>query len=195
MLASVTSDSTPATVATPEDRFRAIVAAVQAPLLRFLLRRTDPETAADVLGDTLLVLWRRLPDVPGDDPLPWSYAVARGALANATRSARRQRHLIARIVLLDPPKDTPGPEPTGDAALNAALAALTEAERELIRLWAWEELAPREIAAVLDLTPNAVSIRLHRAKAKLRASLESAPPQGTSDPAERAGDAVDRKGE
>ncbi len=195
MLADVTSDATPGQEATPEERFRAIVGAVQAPVLRFLLRRTDPETAADVLGDTLLVLWRRLPDVPRDDPLPWSYAVARGALANATRAARRQRQLVTRIMLLDPPTDAPGPEPSGDAALSAALATLTEAERELIRLWAWEELAPREIAQVLELTPNAVSIRLHRAKAKLRASLQSPPSQVSREAGERGGRAVDRKEE
>ena len=36
-----------------------------------------------------------------------------------------------------------------------------------MRLWAWERLTPREIAAVLDITANAASIRLHRAKARL----------------------------
>jgi predicted DNA-binding protein (UPF0251 family) len=35
------------------------------------------------------------------------------------------------------------------------------------RLWAWEELEPGEIAVAMGLTSNAVSIRLHRAKAHL----------------------------
>ena len=39
-------------------------------------------------------------------------------------------------------------------------------------LWAWEELAPREIATVTGLTANAVSIRLHRAKKRLAAELD-----------------------
>ena len=42
-------------------------------------------------------------------------------------------------------------------------------------LWAWEELAPREIALVLGVTPNAVSIRLHRAKGRLRELLAVEP--------------------
>ena len=44
-------------------------------------------------------------------------------------------------------------------------------DQEVLRLWAWEQLAPREIAVVLAITPNAASIRLHRATAKLREAL------------------------
>ncbi len=39
-------------------------------------------------------------------------------------------------------------------------------EADLLRLWAWEQLGPGEIAAVLGITPNAASIRLHRARGK-----------------------------
>ena len=51
------------------------------------------------------------------------------------------------------------------------MARLGEADRELVRLWAWEQLEPREIALVLGLTPNAVSIRLHRIRTRLAADL------------------------
>lgn len=44
-------------------------------------------------------------------------------------------------------------------------------DAELVRLWAWEELGPAEIALVVGLSPNAVSIRLHRARQKLRSML------------------------
>ena len=47
-------------------------------------------------------------------------------------------------------------------------------DADLLRLWAWEQLTPAEIAVVLDTTPNAVSIRLHRAKAALREALRKA---------------------
>ena len=53
-----------------------------------------------------------------------------------------------------------------------ALDGLPEPDRELLRLWAWEQLPPREIAVVLGITPNAASIRLHRATQKLKAELE-----------------------
>ena len=55
--------------------------------------------------------------------------------------------------------------------LDRALAALRDEDAELLRLWAWEQLTPAEIAEVLDITPNAASIRLHRAREKLREEL------------------------
>ena len=81
-----------------QQRFENLSALVSGPVFSYALRRTDPDTAEDVLSETLLVVWRRLDDVPADAPLPWCLVVARNQLLNATRSAKRQRNLIARIV-------------------------------------------------------------------------------------------------
>lgn len=156
-------------------RFEALVREVAEPVRRFLARRTDAATADDVLAETLLVCWRRFDEVP-DEPLPWVYAVARNCLANAERGVRRQHRLAAKLTVLDPPREAapdPVSGPGADAAeeVRAAIATLTPTEAELIRLWAWEGLGPSQIATVLDLTPNAVSIRLHRAREKLRERL------------------------
>ena len=147
--------------------FEQLVAQVYEPLQRFLLRRTDPATADDVLGDVLLVLWRRLGDVPADLPLPWAYGVARRCLANSRRTAARQQQLVRRVAAERPVEDD------GDDRLAEALEALPEDDRELLRLWAWEQLPPREIAVVLGVSPNAAAIRLHRAKKRLRTLLEA----------------------
>jgi RNA polymerase sigma-70 factor (ECF subfamily) len=155
-------------------RFEALMPGLVQPLRRFLVRRTDPATADDVLADTLLVCWRRLDDVPEDAALAWAYGVARNCLANAERSARRQGRVAAKVASVDPPVATvpgPGHGEAADERLHEALAELTDTEAELVRLWAWEQLTPAEIAGVLDLTPNAVSIRLHRAREKLKARL------------------------
>jgi RNA polymerase sigma-70 factor (ECF subfamily) len=148
------------------ERFEALVADVVEPVRRFLARRTDPHNADDVLADTLLVCWRRLDQVP-DPALPWVYGVAKNCLANAERSDRRQRRVAARISVVDPPQDAAPLPDDDDARVEAALDALRPEEAELLRLWAWEQLGPTEIAEVLGITPNAVSIRLHRARGKL----------------------------
>jgi RNA polymerase sigma-70 factor (ECF subfamily) len=154
-------------------RFEAVAALVVEPVRRFLARRTDPDTADDVLADTLLVLWRRLDDVPdADEALPWTYAVARNALANAERGLRRQRRLAHRITVVDPPGESATEAPEPDDRVAATLARMRPDEAELLRLWAWEQLGPSEIAAVLDLTPNAVSIRLHRARGRFKEIFE-----------------------
>lgn len=153
-------------------RFQEVVEVVYEPLQRYALRRCDRATAEDVVADTLLVLWRRLDDVPGEAVLPWSYRVAANVMANARRSESRRTRLHAKVVALDPPAQaTWDPEPP-DPDLHDALATLPPAEAEVLRLWAWESLTPAEIAGVLDTTANAVSIRLHRAKARLAAALE-----------------------
>ncbi len=167
--------STPTAPFVDAGGFELLVAELHAPLLSYLLRRTDRETAADVLGDVLLVLWRRRADIPPDAALPWSYGVARRCLANARRGAGRQNALAARLVVLDPPRPADGPEAAegvDDRALRDAMSRLAPPEAEALTLWAWEDLAPAEIAVALAVTPNAVSIRLHRAKIHLREWLE-----------------------
>jgi RNA polymerase sigma-70 factor (ECF subfamily) len=63
---------------------------------------------------------------------------------------------------------TPGDR---DDELLEALAAMRPEDAELLRLWAWEQLTPAEIATVLQVSANAASIRLHRAREKLRDEL------------------------
>ena len=134
------------------------------PVQRYLARRADPGTADDVLGDVLLALWRRIDDVPAEAGLPWSYAVARRCLANQVRGRQRHRRLVAPP---DPGPARPAPADGDEPTCTPPWPRCRPADAEVLRLWAWEELAPREIAVVLGTTPNAVSIRLHRAKARL----------------------------
>jgi RNA polymerase sigma-70 factor (ECF subfamily) len=147
------------------ERFEAVAPQLIEPLRRFLARRTDAATADDVLAETLLVCWRRAAELP-EEPLPWAYGVARNCLRNAERSARRQERVAARLA--HQPVDPGAPE---DPALHEALGALRPDDAELLRLWAWEQLTPAEIATVLDITANAASIRLHRAREKLKDEL------------------------
>lgn len=154
-------------------RFEGLAHLVVEPLHRYLLRRTGADMVEDVLSETMLVLWRRLDDVPGlvtgadpdpGDVLPWCYGVARGCLANARRADGRRLRLVERLIR----SQEEAPAAAADhSELHAALGALGALDREVVRLWAWEGLAPRQIAEATGLTSNAVSIRLHRAKTRL----------------------------
>ncbi|MFE2586306.1 RNA polymerase sigma factor [Streptomyces sp. NPDC059378] len=163
-----------------EQRYEGLARVVAEPLHRYLRRRADADQVDDILAECMLVLWRRLDDVPGlhvgpepaaDEVLPWCYGVARGCLSNARRADRRRLRLVERLTRV---AAVPAVQPRyGDhEQLHAALGALGETDREVVLLWAWEELAPRAIAEVTGLSANAVSIRLHRAKKKLAVLLE-----------------------
>jgi DNA-directed RNA polymerase specialized sigma24 family protein len=60
-------------------------------------------------------------------------------------------------------------------ALRAALAALRDDDQEILRLVAWDGLAPAELAVALGCSPNAARTRLHRARSRLAARLGIGP--------------------
>jgi RNA polymerase sigma-70 factor (ECF subfamily) len=133
--------------------------------VRAYVRRRAPESLVDdVVADVFVVALRRIDDVPGH-ALPWLYGVARKTLANERRKRRDVplEHELAAA-----------PEPVGDPRLAAAFAALGDADREILRLVAWEGLPFRDVARVLDVSPVAARVRFHRAKARLAARLDAA---------------------
>ena len=138
------------------------------PVRRYLARRIDEATADDVLGETLLVLWRRLDDIPDGDAIPWAIGVARRQLTNAQRSARRQARLFARVATVDPPQAIPDHAASDTGYIRDAIARLRPVDAEVVRLWAWEDFDLEQIAGVLGITVNAATIRLHRARKRLR---------------------------
>ena len=172
-------------------RFEALAGEVYEPVQRYLRRRARPDDAADVLAETMLVAWRRLDDVPGE-PLPWCIGVARRCLANHRRGDERRLRLVERTAAQPPDAMSGDPQHFVDQdepELAGAIATLSDSEAEIVRLWAWERLEPREIAVALDMTPNAVSVALARAKRKL--AVELAGPLADGGSADRIGRRVD----
>lgn len=148
-------------------RYEALADEVWQPLHRYLARRALPEDAEDLLGEVLLVLWRRLDDVPADNALPWAYGVARGCLANARRGQQRQVRLLRR--LRDEPPLISAAD--GDERVQQALEGLREQDREILRLWAWEGLEAKDLAVVLDCSSGTAATRLSRARTALGREL------------------------
>jgi DNA-directed RNA polymerase specialized sigma24 family protein len=138
-------------------------------VLRYARRRTTPDAAEDALAETFVVAWRRLERVPAE-PRGWLIAVARRVLANQRRGDTRRRALVAKLALV-PVRCAPD-EPPGGSALAAALATLTEGDREILALVHWDGLTPREAATALGCTPLAARTRLHRARRRLASALE-----------------------
>lgn len=134
--------------------------------------------ADDVVAEVMLVAWRRLDAVPTDDPIPWLFAVARNVWRNHQRSERRRERLVDRLPApaVEPPIELPD---DGAAALiSAALGSLSDADREVLLLVAWDGLSSDQLAAALECTPGAARVRLHRARGRFANALAVTPDPG-----------------
>jgi RNA polymerase sigma-70 factor (ECF subfamily) len=161
-----------------QERFRHVYAEHVDRVLGYALRRVArPEDAADVVAETFLVAWRRLADVPEEPQTRlWLYAVARRVLANHRRGDRRRLALGERLGAELAAWVPDHAQAVADRVrYAAALARLSETDREVVLLHAWEELEPREIADVLGISPVAARSRLSRARARLRDALGETP--------------------
>jgi RNA polymerase sigma factor (sigma-70 family) len=152
-------------------RFDALFTEHERRVLAYAMRRTQTlADAEDVAAETFTIAWRKIDAIPAEEPLPWLYAVARRVLANHRRGLGRRERLAA-LLRVD---DVATPLRAGedhDGPAFAALATLSLADQEILRLVAWEELGNQQIAAVLGITPNAVAIRLHRARDRFASAL------------------------
>jgi RNA polymerase sigma-70 factor (ECF subfamily) len=141
-------------------------------VLSYLLHRTDPQTAQDLLQEVFVTAFRKASDVP-EPPIGWLFGTARRLLANRYRGARRHDQLITRLL------EDVGTEADPDtaelkSAFATTLATLPAADREVLTLTGWYDLTPTEAAQALGCTPSAYAVRLHRARKRLAQALDDA---------------------
>lgn len=159
-----------------EDRFRLLHDATYADLLRFVRRRVHPSHAEDVVGDVMVVAWRRLDDLPPDpsDARAWLFGVARNILQNFRR--REQRNDALAVRLADADDATVAIEAPDLVAMRLDIASawprLRAVEQEAIALSVLDGLTAPEAAVVLGISPTAFRLRLSRARRSLRRGLD-----------------------
>jgi RNA polymerase sigma-70 factor (ECF subfamily) len=156
-----------------ERAFPSLFDAHLAEVWRYARRRCATSVDADdIVGETFAVAWRRRADLPpGDgDARLWLLGSARRVLANQRRSQDRQHRLHIRAASVVPP--APVEAGSDEGVLWRALARLSPGDRDLLIMRAWDELPVQEMAVLLGCTPNAVSLRLHKARRRLADALD-----------------------
>jgi RNA polymerase sigma factor (sigma-70 family) len=152
-----------------EDHFNELFRAHFAGVWGFVRRRTESDADADdVTADTFAVAWRRADELAREPDRLWLVGVARGVLANHRRSRERRDRLHRRLAGTEPPPVVHQQEPV----LAEALAELSDDDRELLLLRAWDGLDVGDIARVLGISPANVSSRLYKARNRLRSAVE-----------------------
>src|ERR1700689_5372448 len=135
-----------------DDTFRRLYEQSFGPVWSYAVSRVGRQAAEDLVSETFAVAWRRRDAVPAD-PLPWLIRVARNLAFESFRVGARQRLLETELQggaaldrLIEP--DIADSVIIRHQALTA-LATLSERDRELLMLIAWQGLSPRQAAKVL----------------------------------------------
>ncbi len=154
------------------------------PVTGFAIRRArDADAAADIISETFLIALRQAPKYRPETPtaLPWLFGIARRVWIGQSRSRQRITRLIERAAGQVPRFNESETEAVDDAIdasrqgpqLEAALARLSDKERDVLELVALHGLTPSEVAVALDISPNAARLRLSRARTHMREQLDS----------------------
>ena len=146
------------------------------PVLAFLRRCVPESDVEDVAAEVFAVAWRKWGTIPLDEVRPWLYGVARNLSANGRRADTRHRQLEQQVVggLRLEEDETSHNDLSID--LRWAWKQLGDRDREVLALVTWDELTGREAAAVQGCTRAAFSVRLTRARRRLRKLVEEFDP-------------------
>jgi RNA polymerase sigma factor (sigma-70 family) len=147
-------------------------------IARYFLRRcATAGDAEEATTDVFAVAWRRIDRLPPEpETRLWLFGVARNVLADQQRAARRRTRLGDRLSAAHPSAaDAPDPIAATVEALvvRDAWRSLSDGDRELLALVAWDGLEVFEIARVLRLPAPVVSARLYRARRRLAHRLST----------------------
>ncbi|MFE3455032.1 RNA polymerase sigma factor [Nonomuraea sp. NPDC059194] len=146
---------------------------------RYVARRLGAQAADDIAAETFLTAFRRRASYDITQPLarPWLYGIATTLMARHRRDEERYLRALSRTGV------DPLPEPMADTVvgrvaaqvedrrLAGALASLSQGDRDVLLLVAWEDLAYEEVSQALGVPIGTVRSRLHRARKKTRVAL------------------------
>lgn len=126
------------------------------------------EDAEDAVAETFRIAWDHY-RTSGEVEVAWVYRTLRNVIGNEYQRAQgqvkredrlRALHVVAGSSDLDV-----------GVMVRQELAALSEADREVLRLAYWEDLGAQQIGRVLGCSTGAARVRLRRARGRLEQRL------------------------
>jgi RNA polymerase sigma-70 factor, ECF subfamily len=140
--------------------------------MTILRNRDDAEEAAQ---EAMLRSWRWLGQCRAADPLPWAKHISRNeALRIVKRRALRGIELPSDELPEAGSVDLELERLPATESVRNALEQMPATDQLLIRLRYTEDLTQPQLARAFDLPEGTVKIRLHRARARMRALLVAA---------------------
>jgi RNA polymerase sigma-70 factor (ECF subfamily) len=156
---------------TERERFNQLWLDHKVSVEKFLRRRLSEQDADDCLQEVFAVAWNKLASVPKDTPLPWLYTVAQNTIRNRNRSLGRGEALRIRLAAQPALSSDFAEDHAHLDKFARAWEQLSGTDQEALILIAWDELSAAQAAGVLGISRTAFSLRLMRARKRLRALL------------------------
>jgi RNA polymerase sigma-70 factor (ECF subfamily) len=164
------------------ERFDAVYREFAPAVIRYIRRRVERDDVEDLAAEVFVVAWGKLESVRLGQELPWLYRTAALLIANHRRRRRavpfssivqnlsvsEETQTARRPDALDQLDNTS--DPTGESVVSRRRAlevidALSDEDRELLFLVAFEGCSSGELAVVLSCSEAAARKRLSRLRA------------------------------
>jgi len=155
------------------DALEQLLRETHAPLRRYITRLVGADLADDILQETSLQIFRKLPFLREPAVFrPWTLRIASRIAFSHLKRARRWEPLDGVFPeLLIPPNSNSGELP--DEAFFALLDRVSPASRAVLLLHYQHDLSLEESAAILEIPVGTAKSRLHYGVATLRKHLST----------------------
>lgn len=142
------------------------------------LRLGDRELGKELMQETFLHAWEAiLRGVAVREFRPFLYRIANNLLIDTARRKKRRREESLETLQeqgfdVESPREDHASHLDGQRVIEV-LQQVEEPLRTVVILRYVEGLTPKEIATLLDVSPNVISVRIHRGLQKVRSLLPS----------------------
>jgi len=138
------------------------------PLFRYLCRAAgQADVARDLTQDVFVRVSRAtVPTASRSEVQAWLFRIARNLVIDHHRRSQRAREAVQADLVAHRPASQ-----DVTLAVNAALATLSDLDRDVFLMREVAGLGYEEIAKACDISPGGVRSRIHRARLHLREQL------------------------
>lgn len=170
------------------DQFAAVFDRYYPEIHGYVAQRLGQSMADDIASETFLIAFaqRGRYDTAYADARPWLYGIASNLIARHYRAEQRRLQALARVGSTDVSEGHADQAivrldaQSRRAALAAALAEISDADRDVLLLVAWADLTSEQAGHALGIPAGTARSRLHRARKQIRAVLDRMGPANTT---------------
>jgi RNA polymerase sigma-70 factor (ECF subfamily) len=147
-------------------------------LVPFLTRMTRDQTIIEeTYNDVMLTVWNKAEQFQGNSRVSsWIFSIAYRACLNLLNKQILRKKILNGVLFFQHEESTEANEPGTSAKtdlLNKAIKQLPAKQQMVIELSYFQECSIQEIAAIANCPQNTVKTRLHHARQKIRAFMET----------------------